>query len=63
MWNSGDHYTGEWLSSMKSGFGRLYSKAEHQHYEGYFKMNKKHGEGKIIASDGTVITRGEWRND
>ena len=28
IWNSGDHYQGEWVSSMKSGFGRLYSKSE-----------------------------------
>ena len=28
FWNTGDHYSGEWLSSMKSGFGKLYSKAE-----------------------------------
>ena len=48
---------------MKSGFGRLYSKAENQFYEGHFKMNKKHGEGKVVKADGTVIQRGEWRND
>lgn len=28
IWNSGDHYTGEWMHSMKSGFGRLYSRGE-----------------------------------
>eukprot|EP00354_Favella_ehrenbergii_P005533 CAMPEP_0170459140 /NCGR_PEP_ID=MMETSP0123-20130129/5931_1 /TAXON_ID=182087 /ORGANISM="Favella ehrenbergii, Strain Fehren 1" /LENGTH=54 /DNA_ID=CAMNT_0010723633 /DNA_START=736 /DNA_END=897 /DNA_ORIENTATION=+ len=44
VWNSGDHYQGEWVSSMKSGFGRLYSKGENQIYEGHFKNNKKHGE-------------------
>ena len=63
VWKNGDHYTGEWVSSMKSGFGRLYSKAENQTYEGHFKMNKKHGEGSIIAADGTVTHRGQWRND
>ena len=58
IWNSGDHYTGEWVSSMKSGFGRLYSIAENQIYEGHFKNNKKHGEGKIIDAAGIVIQRG-----
>lgn len=43
---------------MKSGFGRLYAKVEDQYYEGHFKMNKKHGEGKVVTSDGTVIKRG-----
>ena len=64
VWNSGDYYNGEWVSSMKDGYGRLFSKVENQIYEGHFKNNKKHGEGKIIvASDGTVIQRGIWRND
>jgi len=63
VWNSGDHYTGEWVSSMKSGFGRLFSKAENQFYEGHFKNNKKHGEGRVINADGVVVIRGQWKND
>jgi len=49
---------------MKCGQGKLYTKKEDKYYEGGFKNNKKHGEGKIIASNGvTVIDRGTWRND
>ena len=64
MWtNIGDHYEGQWVSSVKCGHGRLYTKKEDKFYEGDFKNNKKHGIGRIFSSDGKEIERGTWKND
>jgi hypothetical protein len=55
VWHSGDVYEGEWVTGLRNGFARMYSKAHDQYYEGYFKNNKKHGDGSLIASNGETV--------
>jgi hypothetical protein len=38
--------------------------AENQYYEGHFRCNKRHGEGKLLKADGvTILAQGRWKND
>ncbi len=52
-------YRGDFVMGVMEGFGRLESKAGV--YEGQFKADKKHGQGKMTFADGSVFT-GSWRD-
>jgi len=68
---NGDSYKGMFKDGQRSGMGRMeYSRlecmdnaqADEGVYEGMWRLNKRHGEGKMTWWDGCMFT-GEWKND
>lgn len=42
----------------------MYTVSDDRIYEGGFKNNQKHGNGKLMSGDGLkVLERAVWRND
>ena len=58
---SGGVYTGEWLGSLRDGFGTQ-QWPDGSRYEGYYKLDRACGYGKLYHADGDVY-EGEWAND
>ena len=53
---SGDEYSGEWSSADKRhGFGVCIMVSTSCLYEGYWKDDRPHGQGRLILPDLTVV--------
>ena len=53
---NGDKYIGNWADFKMDGFGVLtYSDSINHRYQGQWKDNLKHGQGKEFFSDGSVF--------
>jgi hypothetical protein len=60
-WQNRDTYTGGHKNALREGYG-VYHFANGQRYEGQWKNNKRNGQGTLFSSNGTVISRGQWRD-
>jgi hypothetical protein len=55
LWESGDEYTGEWVSGNRTGIG-VYDWKDGSYYYGYFKDGKLDGKGVYIGNDEAKTT-------
>ncbi len=65
-WKGLGIYKGEWLNSKMHGYGEYEGYPDGSHagltHKGYYKKDKKHGDGKFIFPNGAVF-EGEYRNN
>ena len=60
-YNNGNEYNGEWEDNKYNGFGTMSIKGVYK-YIGFFKNNKREGEGMCTYESGEVY-EGDWLND
>ena len=65
-WKGLGIYKGEWLNSKMHGYGEYEGYPDGSHagltHKGYYKKDKKHGDGKFTHPNGAVF-EGEYRNN
>ena len=65
-WKDLGIYKGEWLNSKMHGYGEYEGYPDGSHagltHKGYYKKDKKHGDGKFTHPNGAVF-EGEYRNN
>lgn len=65
-WKGLGIYKGEWLNSKMHGYGEYEGYPDGSHagltHKGYYKKDKKHGDGKFTFPNGAVF-EGEYRNN
>lgn len=61
-WPDGEKYTGEYSDDMRNGLGTYYW-PNGEKYTGHWKDDKRNGQGTFYGQDGSIVTRGLWKND
>lgn len=62
-YKNGDVFKGNWIDNKKNGYGVMtYSNNDQTRnkYEGYYKEDQRHGNGRILLKNGDVYD-GEWK--
>lgn len=61
-WADGTKYTGEFQQDVRHGKG-TYIWANGKKYVGEFRNSMSNGEGVLYARNGTILQKGEWKDD
>lgn len=60
--NNGDIYDGQFARDKANGRG-VYTWSNGEIYVGEYKNWQRHGKGTLYAPNGSIIYRGQWKND
>jgi len=62
IWANGYKYVGEWKNTNMHGKGTM-TYPDGRKYIGEWENSKYNGKGTLYASDGSIISQGQWVND